>query len=492
MALEQHIHLCTTRDGVNLAYATIGDGPPLVKAANWLSHLEYDWRGPIWRHWLEGLASSHNLIRYDERGCGLSDWDVDDFSFEYWVQDLEAVVDAAGVDRFPLLGISQGGAIAIAYAARHPERVSHLILYGAYARGKAKRNSTAEQLEEQRMMTDMIRIGWGRENPAFRQVFTSFFIPEGTPEQINWFNELQRVSSSPENAARIVSGFASIDVRDLAPGVQAPTLVLHATGDARIPFEEGRLMASLIRGARFVPLESKNHILMENELAWEHFLHEVRQFLGVEGVAEQEFFSAAAEDEAAARAGVEVRRVVNHFVSAGILFADVVGFTPMSATIEPSKMVTILDDIFSHFDTVVEKHQLEKIRTMGDGYMVASGVPRPRAGHLFALADAALEMRDYARRLPDRYGENISMRFGLNTGPVMAGAIGRSKLQYDLWGDSVNVASRMESQGEPGEIQITPAVYEALASRYLCRSRERIDVKGKGKMETWFLIGRSE
>lgn len=487
MALEQHIHLCKTQDGVNLAYATIGDGPPLVKAANWLSHLEYDWRSPIWRHWLEGLASSHRLIRYDERGCGLSDWDVDDFSLEAWVHDLEAVVDAAGVERFPLLGISQGGAIATAYAARHPERVSHLILYGAYARGKAKRNNTAEELEEQQMMTDMIRIGWGRENPAFRQVFTSLFIPDGTPEIYNWFNELQRVSSSPENAARIVSGFAPIDVSDIAPGIEAPALVLHATGDARIPIDEGRLMASLIPGAQFVPLESKNHILMKEEPAWEHFLYEVRRFLGVESAAEREFVDYVTEDEA-----VEVQHVVNHFASAGILFADVVGFTPISAAIEPARMVKILDDIFSNFDDVVEKHQLEKIRTMGDGYMVASGVPRPRAGHLFALADAVLEMRDYIMTLPERYGENISMRFGLNTGPVMAGSIGRSKLQYDLWGDSVNVASRMESQGVPGEIQITPAVYEVLSSHYHCVPRERIKVKGKGEMQTWFLIGRKE
>ncbi|MFN2138798.1 MAG: alpha/beta fold hydrolase [Candidatus Promineifilaceae bacterium] len=485
MALEQRIHLCATGDGVNLAYATIGSGPPLVKAANWLSHLAYDWRSPIWRHWLEGLASSHQLIRYDERGCGLSDWDVDDFSFEAWVQDLEAVVEAAGLERFPLLGISQGGAIAIAYAVRHPERVSHLILYGAYARGKGMRDVDAEQLEEQRMLIDLIRMGWGRETPAFRQVFTTLFMPEATPEQFSWFNELQRISSSPENAARIVEGFAPIDVTDMAPRVQAPTLILHATGDKRIPFEEGRLMASLIPGARFVPLESNNHILMKEDAAWDQFLYEVRRFLGDKTGPEQSFQMVPENiDEQ-----VEVTRVVNHFASAGILFADVVGFTPMTAAIDPGKMVRILDAIFSHFDAIVEKYDLEKIRTMGDGYVVASGVPRPRTGHLFALADAALEMRAFAQDLPQQVDENITMRFGLNTGAVMAGFIGRSKLQYDVWGDSVNVASRMESQGIPGEIQITAAAYEALAPRYLCRPRGEIAVKGKGKMPTWLLTG---
>jgi predicted ATPase/serine/threonine protein kinase/DNA-binding SARP family transcriptional activator/alpha-beta hydrolase superfamily lysophospholipase len=276
---EQNIGFCQSSDGARLAYATVGNGPPLVKAANWLSHLEYDWQSPIWRHWLIGLAQQHTLIRYDERGCGLSDWQVADISFEAWVRDLEAVVDAAGVERFPLIGISKGGSIAIAYAARHPERVSHLILYGAYARGRLIRNVEPQQAEEAELLTNLIRIGWGRENPAFRQVFASTFMPDGTQEQHRWFNELQRVSASPENAARIYAGSNLTDVRDLAAQLRVPTLVLHARGDARVPFEEGRLLASLIPGARLVTLDSNNHLLLEHEPAWQKFLSEVHEFL---------------------------------------------------------------------------------------------------------------------------------------------------------------------------------------------------------------------
>jgi DNA-binding SARP family transcriptional activator/pimeloyl-ACP methyl ester carboxylesterase len=277
--LKQQIRFCRSRDGVTLAYATVGQGPVLVKAANWLSHLEFDWESPVWKHWLVGLAQKHTLVRYDERGCGLSDWDVADMSFEAWVRDLEAVVDAVGAERFPLLGISQGGAIAIAYAVRHPEKVSRLILYGSYARGKLMRDPTPEQIEEINVFGQLIRLGWGKEHPAFRQVFSTLFLPEGTAEQIQAFNELQRLTSTPENAARIVQGFNTIDVRDLATQVRAPTLVLHARGDLRIPLAEGQLLASLIPGARLAILESKNHILLESEPAWRRFLFEVEYFL---------------------------------------------------------------------------------------------------------------------------------------------------------------------------------------------------------------------
>jgi pimeloyl-ACP methyl ester carboxylesterase len=227
-----------------------------------------------------GLAETHTLIRYDERACGLSDWEVNGISFEAWVKDLETVVEASGVDRFALLGISQGGPIAIAYALRHPERVSHLVLYGTYVRGRLGRMLTAQQLQEHEALVSLVRSGWGQENPAFRQVFTSFFIPGGTFEQFHWFNDMQRVSASPENAARMIEEFAKIDVCSLAPQLKVPTLVLHAVNDARIPFAEGRLTAALIPGARFVPLDSRNHILLESEPAWRRFMSEVRQFLG--------------------------------------------------------------------------------------------------------------------------------------------------------------------------------------------------------------------
>ncbi len=276
--MQQHIRFCKSADGVRLAYATAGKGPPIVKASNWLSHLEYDWRSPVWRPFLEQLARRRTVIRYDERGCGLSDWSVGDLSFETWVRDLEAVADAVGLKRFPLLGISQGGPIAIAYAVRHPDRVSHLVLYGAYARGMLKRDPTPLQVEEAATLISLVRVGWGRENPAFRQVFTSMFIPDGTPAQLRWFNDLQRVSTSPENAARLIAEFHQIDVRDLATKVSVPTLVLHARSDARIPYEEGRLLATLIPGARFVTLESRNHLLLEGEPALRQFMEEVDDF----------------------------------------------------------------------------------------------------------------------------------------------------------------------------------------------------------------------
>jgi DNA-binding SARP family transcriptional activator/alpha-beta hydrolase superfamily lysophospholipase len=278
---SQTIRFCTAPDGVRLAYATTGQGPVLVKAANWLSHLEYDWENPVWRHWLAGLARHNTLVRYDERGCGLSDWDVDDFTLDSWVLDLEAVVDALSLERFPLLGISQGAAIAVEYALRHPEKVSRLILYGGYIRGRYHRNLTPEQLVEQEVLIQMIKIGWGKEHPAFRQVFSTLFLPEGTPEQLHAFNELQRVSTSPEIAARIVHGFQEINVVERARQITQPTLVLHARGDLRIPFEEGRLMAATIPNARLVTLESNNHILLEDEPAWKRFLEEVDAFLSV-------------------------------------------------------------------------------------------------------------------------------------------------------------------------------------------------------------------
>jgi pimeloyl-ACP methyl ester carboxylesterase len=280
---EQQIRFCTAADGTTIAYATVGEGPVLVKAANWLSHLEFDWHSPVWSHWWQGLARYHRLCRYDERGCGLSDWDAEDMSLEAWVSDLEAVVDAAGLDRFALLGVSQGGPIAVAYAVRHPERVSHLVIHGSYVRGHALRGTGDQHRKEVEMLAELIRVGWGSDNPTFRQVFSMMFYPDATNDQIQWFNELQQVSTSAENAVRIRRGFDHLDVRDLAPQVSVPALVLHCKHELRIPFAEGRLLASLIPGAQFVPLDCRNHIPLGDEPAWQVFLNTVYQFLGVSG-----------------------------------------------------------------------------------------------------------------------------------------------------------------------------------------------------------------
>ena len=276
---SQHIRFARSHDGVRLAWARSGAGPPLIKAATWLSHLEYDWESPIWSHLLTALSGQHTLVRYDERGCGLSDWDVTDLSFESWVRDLETVADATGERRFGLLGISQGASIAIAYAVRHPDRVSHLVLHGGYARGRLVRSDTPEQREEVETMTKLAELGWGKADPSFRQFFTTQFIPGGTPQQHQWFNELERISTSPANAARFMREFAGIDVTALLPQVQCPTLVLHSRNDVRQPLEEGRLLATGIPGARFVPIDSGNHLLLADEPGWQRWIDEARAFL---------------------------------------------------------------------------------------------------------------------------------------------------------------------------------------------------------------------
>ena len=277
--IQQEIRFCLASDGARIAYATAGQGPPLVKAANWLNHLEYDWQSPVWRHLFHELSRDNLLVRYDERGNGLSDWTVDDISFEAFVRDLETVVDATGLERFPLLGISQGCSVSIAYAVRHPERVSHLILYGGYARGQFRRGST-EAIEQGEAVLTLMRQGWGQENPAFRQLFTSRFIPGARQEQMQWFNDLQRMTASPENAVRLRRAMHEIEVSSLLSEVTTPTLVLHARNEVAVPFDEGRLMASMIPGARFVALEGQNHLILEDEPAWPRFLEEVRSFLG--------------------------------------------------------------------------------------------------------------------------------------------------------------------------------------------------------------------
>ncbi len=245
---DQKLGFCTTDDGVRICYATVGEGPPLVKAPNWLSHLEFEWQSPIWSHWWEESAAHHTVIRFDQRGSGLSDWIVEDLSFDAWVSDLESVVKAFQLERFDLLGISQGGSVAIEYTARHPEKVEKLMLFGAYARGGLKRSELSVEEHEARLT--LVRHGWGRDDPAYRQIFTSGFMPEATAEQANWFNELQRVSTSPENAARVQETTANIDVLHRLPEITAPTLVLHAVGDRRVPYEQGRQLGSLISGAK--------------------------------------------------------------------------------------------------------------------------------------------------------------------------------------------------------------------------------------------------
>ena len=277
-AATQQIRFLKSPDGTSLAYAVSGRGMPLVKAANWLSHVDFDHQSPVWRHWWRELSARYHLVRYDVRGCGLSEWNVE-FSFNTWVEDLAAVIDRTVEGQCALLGISQGAAVAIAYAVKHPERVSHLILYGGYAQGRLKRNCTEAKKEEARTLERLIRVGWGGDHPAFRRVFASLFIPDGTPEQFDSFDALQRASTSPENAVKFVGTTHHLDVVELAAQVKAPTLVMHAKDELVIPIEQARLLATTIPNARLVLLEGRNHILSENEPAWPRFLKEVDAFL---------------------------------------------------------------------------------------------------------------------------------------------------------------------------------------------------------------------
>ena len=296
MSQGQRIRYLRTPDGVQLAWAEAGSGPALVKAANWLTHLEYDWESPVWRHWIRFFSDHFRSVRYDERGCGMTDWNVGDLSFDRWVEDLEAVIEAARpAEPFSLLGISQGAAVCVAYAVRHPERVARLVLYGGYARGWALRED-GESQREHNAIVELVRLGWGKDNPAFRQVFTSRFIPGGSDEQMKWFNDLCRKTARPDVAAELMAARSRIEISHLVGRVRTPTLVIHARDDAVCPLAEGRRVAAGIPGALFVELDSRNHVLLEHEPAWARFKEVVLDFMGVHGGEDAAFQALSARE----------------------------------------------------------------------------------------------------------------------------------------------------------------------------------------------------
>lgn len=277
---QQTIRYVTTRDGVRLAWAACGDGPPLVKASNWITHLEYDWESAAWRHWLQFLCGNFSTVRYDERGCGLSQRDADDVSEAHWLPDIEDVVDAAQPGRpFVLLGISQGSCAAIQYAISHPEDVSHLVIYGGYAKGWAM-HSNPDHVREGNALVEFTELGWGRPDPLYRRLFTKRFLPEATEQQNLWFDELCAKTVSPEMAARLLRSRGQADIRHLVDQVRVPTLVLHAAHDRVVPLEDGQEIAAAIPGAEFVQLDSCNHVLLEHEPAWPRFQKAVLEFTG--------------------------------------------------------------------------------------------------------------------------------------------------------------------------------------------------------------------
>ena len=376
--LEPQIRFTNASDGVSICYAAVGQGPPLVKAANWLSHLEFDWHSPVWRHWWQQLSQDHLLVRYDERGCGLSDWAAEDFSFDTLVNDLETVVDTIGLDRFPLLGISQGGPVAIAFAARHPERVSKLVLYGTYNRGRDLWDTSPSSLEEHAALQTLMRSGWGRDDPAYRQILAAKFVSGATKEQIEWLNDLQGVSTSAETFVKLQDEFGKVILENHMTQVLAPTLVLHARNDAVVPFQEGRRVAASIPNARFVPLEGKNHILLEDDPAWPVFLSEIRRFLGVADTSRRTPVSATPRHSA-----VGVRPVD----------ADVAA---EEASREARSLITGMDDIsLSRFDVVpgYAKYDEEVRNILKDARQkIAEGLQQSsgrRDNHLFWAASGS-------------------------------------------------------------------------------------------------------
>jgi len=336
---QQRIRYLRTPDGVQLAWAEAGSGPPLLKAANWLTHLEFDWDSPAWRHWIRFFAAHFRFVRYDERGCGMTDWKVGDLSFPRWVEDLESVADAAGlVEPFTLLGMSQGAAVCLAYAVRHPERVSRLVLYGGYAKGWSHRPD-APGLKEYQAMIELVRRGWGRQNPAFRQIFTSRFLPQGRPEQIEWWNELCRKTTTPEIAAQLLEARAEVDVTDLLGQVRVPTLVIHAREDEVCAVGAGRALAAAIPGAEFVELDSRNHILLEEEPAWERFKAAVLDFVGVSVPP-----SAAGEDPAFAALSTRERDVLG-LLSEGLGNAEIAERLAISAKTVRNHVSNLFDKL---------------------------------------------------------------------------------------------------------------------------------------------------
>jgi len=452
--LKQQV-LFTTSGGVEIGYATLGQGPPMVKVANWPSHLEQDRQSPMWRHWWDELAKDHLLVRYDQRGCGLSKGGVEDLSIDALTGDLELVVDALGLERFPLLGISHGGAVAIEYTARHPQKVSHLILHGAFARGWTH---SEEEWQDQ-----------GTNAPSHRQdspdrLCPETFIPKATREQKRWFKELQEMSLDPESAARLQAEWGKLDVMDRLSQVAVPALVMHSRSDAVVPFEEGCRVAALIPSARFVPLNSKNHILLENEPAWPAFLTEMRNFLST-GTSRQ----SSSEGVVAA---VEVERPDwrQHTAPDGtvtILFSDIAGSTEMTERLGDLQMQEVLRAHNSIVREQLQEFGGFEVKSMGDGFMLAFSSARR------ALQCAIAMQKGFADYNAEHAEEPLLVRMGLHTGEVM-------KEADDFFGKHVILASRIATQAEGGQILVSFLFKELTASGGDIRFGEEQEVQLKG------------
>ena len=447
--MDQLIRFCTAPDGTQIAYSVAGNGPPLVKTANYLSHLEADWDSPVKRHLLQALSKHNMLIRYDERGTGLSDWDAVDLSFDAWVSDLETVVDAVGLEKFDLYGQSQGGPVAVAYTAKHPERVSRLILLGTYARGWLHRDLTEEQREEEETQISLVRVGWGRENPAFRQFFTAQLMPDATLDQMQSMDELMRISADPEVAAKLVREMHSTNVQELASKVSVPTLIMHARDDASVPFEEGRRLAGLITGARFIQLDSRNHILSVSEPAWQRFVNEVYGFLGL-------------DSEPELSSHPESRRTL-----AAILFTDIVASTELIAQRGDQEWMRILHEHNTLIRRELARFKGVEVETTGDGFLAT-----------FENLTVAIQC---AQSIIIRINElGISVRCGLHSGEV-------EFTEERIGGIGVHTAARVVAIADSDEILVTSTVRDLVAGSGF-QFEDRGIYKLKGVPGEWALF----
>jgi class 3 adenylate cyclase/pimeloyl-ACP methyl ester carboxylesterase len=446
--MEQQIRFCTTSDGVRIAYATVGKGPPLVRVLGWFTHLELDWETPWIKAAVEAMARKCTYIRYDGRGMGLSDRDITDFSVESQVRDLEAVIDAVGLAKVALYALSQGGPVAITYATRHPERVSRLVLYGAFARIPPPRDERQAQLRQ--AMLTMVREGWGSDNPAFRQTWTAMFMPDADAERIRWFNDIQRAATSADNAAAFLSQAGDYDVRDLLPAVNTPTLIAHCRGDKLVRFELGRELAAAIPNARFLPLESDNHALGVDEPAWQVFRQNMDKFLAEE----RKPAKRKSPETAAARAGLVT-----------IMFTDMEGSTTLTQRLGDARAQDVLRTHNTIVRDALKAHSGSETKHTGDGIMAS-----------FASASKALEAAVAIQRTFTDHNESaetpIRVRIGLNAGEPVAE-------DEDLFGTAVQLAARICAHAEPGQILASNVVRELSAGKGIMFSdRGEVTLRG--------------
>ncbi|HEY8767737.1 MAG TPA: adenylate/guanylate cyclase domain-containing protein [Dehalococcoidia bacterium] len=440
--MEQEIRFCKTSDGVRIAYASIGEGYPVVFVHGWASHLEFWPKMPRFEETVfSKLAAHFRFIRYDARGWGLSDRDVTDFSIESKLRDVEAVVENAGLERFAVLGVSEGGPTAITYAVQHPERVSHLILSGTFACRPMPETPEEQQLLNAMLMT--IKPGWGKDTPEFRQLWTARFMPEGDLEMIRWFNELQRVSGKAETVMAVIGAMVQIDVRALLPQVQMPTLVTHARGDLAVPFELGREIASMIPNARFLPLESNNHLMLPGEPANDVLAKAITDFIG------DPTADAKTKAQATAPSGLVT-----------ILFTDMEGSTAMTQQLGDDRAQDRVREHNTAVRDALKAHTGKEIKHTGDGIMAS-----------FASARGAVDCAIAIQRALAA-GDSVRVRIGLNAGEPVAE-------EQDLYGTSVQMAARVCAEANGGEILVSDVVRQLVAGKgFLFNDRGDHALKG--------------